>query len=775
LEIQKKIKRQPNILHLNIIEKKTKMYKIYCFEMCSSLKTCLYYRIIEKKEKKMKNERELISQTNKTILFAHINSEKDDLLTMLAQDPSEKDSLVNSVNKSLTVKSFDEFLEKFSPTIYYSYDEDLKISYVTQKDKDSGLSEININKNHDAIKMLCKLIDSKKNLGQLNVDYDYDEIMEELTPEKKVDYFKKIRKEGVYLTEKYNTLDDGVEEKEELREKLNKIIHSIREDYQKIPALLTMAIYDIETLGKDDSNLSDSEENSSKKPCLLSLDENGDLKTIPVKDQILSTQASEQIEQSKTEDFGDYVIKDYEKESERLKLPEESREGTKGLLSRIFSSGKIQKENELNEESKARHDSYLDIIKGERDSFFKAAEPLLRTILGVKLFFDQFREGNNKNYDAPELLITNCRASDFSSKDGEKRLKKFLEELNTKVQSDNIIWFGIIPDVSSISTPDDSIPPSNPTPFDNDKEKKPSKKQVCNNGNLSDLASVGKILADYKITTFFNIAPSKENSFSGIASLENFKEGVISKVETLESLEEKHARYLVNCLPNFTIVPKGKKVFLGKKYQEDEESYFQLPGIYLDASFIACGLATAWQSPAFLKSRFGENMVCSYHGVRFDVEKDNNYLKTYSSLPREITGFKKRIKDQIDEAQYGFIFSSDKYAADETTPKNRITIYKARTMAKNEGGGYKEVFTSLHTAYIERYINAKTGGKNTSEKIKEIIGNSDSSVVNQTWKKHDKKVNGLVQKEDSISFENKEIKINYERSSETISIKIIDN
>ena len=60
----------------------------------------------------------LISQTNRTILFEEINPNKLNILTLIG-DSREKDSLddetIKEINNNLLVTSFDDFLEKFEP------------------------------------------------------------------------------------------------------------------------------------------------------------------------------------------------------------------------------------------------------------------------------------------------------------------------------------------------------------------------------------------------------------------------------------------------------------------------------------------------------------------------------------------------------------------------------------------------------------------------------------------------------------------------------------
>ena len=83
------------------------------------------------------NNKGVINQTNRTMLFEEINPEKMDLLTLI-DDVKEIDSLddekILEINKHLLVSSFDEFLEKFEPKVYSYYNaENQRIQYILKK------------------------------------------------------------------------------------------------------------------------------------------------------------------------------------------------------------------------------------------------------------------------------------------------------------------------------------------------------------------------------------------------------------------------------------------------------------------------------------------------------------------------------------------------------------------------------------------------------------------------------------------------------------------
>ena len=64
---------------------------------------------------------ETITQTNRTILFAEINPERINLLTLVGDvrgKSSLDDDKMKEINEELLVSSFDEFLEKTRPVVY---------------------------------------------------------------------------------------------------------------------------------------------------------------------------------------------------------------------------------------------------------------------------------------------------------------------------------------------------------------------------------------------------------------------------------------------------------------------------------------------------------------------------------------------------------------------------------------------------------------------------------------------------------------------------------
>ena len=140
-----------------------------------------------------------IEQTNRTILFDAINPEKYNLFQLMTDVSDDSSSLtdekVEEISEHLLVRSFDEFLDKFKPTIYYyfGYKEDeygkadgrmiYSLEYPTDVPKEL-VNTMVIDKSNDFLKMFINLIDSKRDAGKTNVSFDYQKIIKQLSPEK---------------------------------------------------------------------------------------------------------------------------------------------------------------------------------------------------------------------------------------------------------------------------------------------------------------------------------------------------------------------------------------------------------------------------------------------------------------------------------------------------------------------------------------------------------------------------------------------------------------
>lgn len=688
-----------------------------------------------------KNE---INQTNRTILFEEINGEKLDLLTLIDEIgsfESLEDEKIKEINNHLLVKSFDEFLEKFEPKIYSYYDANSKnIMYLLEKPEgipQEFITEISIDKGNTFFKMLNTLIDSRKSQGNKNVDFKFENILELISPKKVMEDIKQIRKEIAYTFSKYEELDDNNPKKLELGDKLNQKFEEASYNYNNVLGMLPLAIEDIKTrllIENDNSTLA----TDKIKLGMLQIGEKGELEVIEYKQEISNDLVL--IEEKNSTELVEAFKYDYES------VTEQSNAYMKDLIVRTFvplAKGIVDVDLEQEIQN---YNNYLEFYKIAQENFIKVAKPLVEKILGIKMFFEQ--------YDAkiammqPALLITNIKADMLIRGENKEKLKAYLNTVNSKNDFENTVWLGIYPNVDlDVKKSSGKIREIFKGSQNNGVEK--------NKNNIETLSNLMTVLGSYKIQLFFNFEGNSETTFDDVAT-----KGIEKYLEKTKILEnQRYSEYLVPVIPNFTIIPKDKSgVILDAKMKYENEVaklskekedllQFWIEGVYIDGAYVAAGIIASMQCPSYLKERFA-NTSPNYPGVRFDIEAEDNAYKVKTTMAKEISGFTNSLKDKINQFNYGFIFSSDSVQVNKEKIKN-ITVYKARTLARNDEGMYESVYKTLTTTYIERILRYATMDFK-EDKLNNFFSTNPLSQKS-IWLKDRKFVNSIMQKGDDIS------------------------
>ncbi|MFO7820109.1 MAG: transcriptional regulator [Halanaerobacter sp.] len=686
---------------------------------------------------------EVIEQTNKTILFEEVNPEKLDLLTLVGDVKgieSLEDDKIKEINEHLLVDSFEDFLEKFSPTIYSYYNAaNQKVMYTAKKPEgiaENNISEIKLDQNNDFLKMLFTLIDTKKDQGQENVDFKFENILDMLSPQKVMEDIKQVRKEVDYLYGKYEELDDEDPTKLEIGDKLNQKFEEASQNYNNVLGMLPLAIEDIKTR----LLLGDGEEGSEAEEIevgMLTMGDEGELKILES-----TTEEEETLPAERTENK-EALVEVFEEDYNVIS--ENPTPYVKDLVVRTFAPITGIGETDVDVEQEVEnYNHYLDFYKQSKEDFVQVAKPLVEKLLGVKMFFEQY-ETDNRGMK-PELLVTNCKVDMMVKANNKPRLTTFLNTVNAKNNFGETIWFGILPAVEMAAENQQNI---------RRQRFKGTEKEEKKVGNtMESLASILNLAKDYKIQLFFNFQANDDTTFNDLAT-----KGVDKYMEKTETLTRKdYSEYAIPCLPNFTVIPKKKSgVELDKKMiatengaqlSQEEEDLLKLwlEGVYIDASYVAAGIVSAYQCPEFLRDHF--NLVSTkYPGVRFDIESGDNALKVPTTLAHEISGFTNKIKDQINRRDFGFLFSSENALIDNKTV-DRITVYKARSMALTEDG-YDSIYKTLVSTYIERILRFKTSDFK-QDKIERFFSNNPQSQKSQ-WNNDKDYVNSILQQGDDIN------------------------
>ncbi len=688
---------------------------------------------------------ETITQTNRTLLFAEINPERNNLLTLIGDvrgKSSLDDDKMKEINEELVVSSFEEFLEKYAPVVYSWCDAaagDIQYSLVRPENiPDNCITEIPLNESNDLVNMLITLLDAKGAQGVANVDFTFSNIMDMISPKKIMEDIRQVRREIQYTYEKYAQLDDEDPKKLDLGDKLNDQFEQASQNYNHVLAMLPLAIEDAKTrllLGDGETK----QRGRDFKAGLLSMGEDGELKILEMK-QEENTQLAivdDKINTGLIEAFKE----DYDA------LNDTPSDYVRDLVVRTFCPLSSTMESIVDREAEVRnYNQYLEFYKKSKDDFVKAVKPLIEKLLGVKIFFDQYQV--KEKGMQPQLLISNISLEMMVKASNLPRLLTYLNTTNDKNEFENTIWFAIVPDVELSQSGGGKL--QRIRFAGNQRQEKPGANSI---ENLSILMNA---IQPYRITTFFSFRTGEETTFNYIAT-----EGVgIFKEKCAPLMKKEYSEFVVPCIPNATIIPKDKSgLILDKRMVMDEQGNvvlsnekedvmkMWLEGIYVGAAYEAAGIVAAWQCPEYLKERFN-NTSPEYPGVRFDVEADDNALLAATSMTKEISGFTNAIKNAINHTGFGFVFSSDNAQYKGKEIKN-ITVYKARNLLSN-GTEFEPIYKTLVVTYIERMLRFYSSDFKQDKILKFFSSNPNSQK--SRWDADRQHINSILQDGDELDY-----------------------
>lgn len=690
---------------------------------------------------------DIINQTNRTILFEEINPEKLDLITLVGDVKginSLNDDKIKEINEKLLVRSFDEFLDKFSPVVYSFFNANTqKVLYTLEKPEnipDEMITSIPINQSNDFLKMLFTLIETKRAQGIENVDFKFENLLDMISPKKVMDDIKQSRKEIQYTYAKYEELDDEDPTKLDLGDKLNVMFDEASENYNNIMAMLPLAIEDIKTrllIGEDENKGS----NESFALGLLSMGENGELK-------VLEAPKNEENALVAIDDQANVgLIEAFEEDYDAMNDENSKSDYVKSLVVRTFCPLNSTMQSQVDVAVEVdNYNTYLDFYKSAKDDFIKTVKPLIEKILGVKMFFEQYATKNKGM--APSLLVCNNKLNRLVNSMNRPRLETFLSTVNNKNDFKNTIWFGIAPSIE--------LEPQAKNKVKRERFKSNKTVEKTDANTMEDLSLLLDAVQKYRIQVFFNFEPREDTTFNYVATT-----GVDKFMEKCELLTRKtYSEFCIPCIPNFTVIPKEKSgVILDNKMIMSEEGNAELSkekedilklwieGVYIGAAYVASGIVAAYQCPEYLKEKF-KKVYSEYPGVRFDIESSDNALRATTTLAKEISGFTNEIKTSINRRNFGFVFSSENAQLDGNEIK-QITVYKARSLQNNEND-FESIYKTLVSTYIERLLRFYSNDFKEDNIIKFFSNNPNS--VKSNWIAHKDFVNAIIQDGDDINF-----------------------
>ena len=694
---------------------------------------------------------EIINQTNRTLLLDMINPDKMDLLTLVG-DVKGLDSLsddqMREINQHLECHSYEEMERKFEPTVWSFFDANSQsVRYTLERPETipaSMLTAINLNDYDSFFKTILTVMDSRKAQGLLTVEFHFEQLLEMISPKKVMEDIKLVRKEIQYNYQKYSNLEDGDPAKLDLGDKLNLLFEDASKNYNNIMAMLPLAIEDIKTrllLGNG------GQEKGGKGIVagVLTMGDNGELKILEAPKEESTSLAV--VDDEVTAGLVEVLADDYQS------VNESPNDYVQNLVVRTFCPLTAITPTEIDVETEvANYNSYLEFYRTSKDNFIKVVKPLVEKLLGIRMFFDQYKSKTKGM--APTLVVANISPEILAKSPNIPRLITYLNTTNSKNNFNDTIWYAIYPNLSWSQNVTNKI--------HRERFQGNVKKAGTDVYSMEALSTLLNVFKDYRVETFFSFENREETTFNAVAA-----EGVEKMIERCAPLIGKpYSEFAIPVLPNFTVLPKNKSGVVldsrmhitdsnGVELSEAKEDIIRLwiEGVYIGGAYVAAGFRAACQCPEYLKNHFNMTKLrtdLELPGVRFDIEAGNNSLMAYTTMPKEITGFTNTIKTQINQKNFGWVFASENASRDGMAITN-ITVYKARNLLYDtENSTYEPVYKTQVTTYIERILRYVTGDFK-EDNIRDFFSNNPKSQKSKWLAKQDC-INAIITEGDSLDY-----------------------
>lgn len=742
---------------------------------------------------KMKNYMEDFAQTGKTMLFerfAEYDQEGKPVssLKLLLQSGNVKtDGFFNKVERTLGVRSFEEFTEKFMPFIYeevYTNPDtgEIKVSYTLEKPKQWEEDKNPMALDMQAFyQMVEQLYQNRKNSAEATLTFDYQAVSRLICPAERFKSYKELRASMEYYMDEYYRLEEkepGVpsQEKNQCAQIVMDARMELQSRYQSgVTEILPLQLADAQALLIEQSRLTkgdtEKEHTSSLQKGIPAFDREGNLKVIPIeqkKEDYLGIESDEQKEPKVL--LLETLKSDFEAAVPKLA---ESKEITDLVLSTVSSA---RNRNELSTEViQKRIDRCEALYKEWNESLAETIAPLVEKFIGVRAFFDNATvdgrlEGKNL------LIVANCNAQELMQGKEAAAFEEFLLHVNDAKKEK--IWFGIVPAVALgdevVKGKMKQLSPLSPIGAFEQEEQKPG-------GLVPSVYArqLMEICAKARMVCFYNYKANENTCFGSLT-----KERM---VKMRDKITFSDGSYAVCCLPNFTILPKDQtNIVINQELLDSADiqraglkpkpAVVQIPGIYTEASYIAAGMTVGSQQTGVLKDRFMAQQVArTLPGIRVDFENKKVAAAYQSNMCREsILPCPKDLEDEIMQSRFGFYFSDIEFKDEKGRQVTHCYVRNARTM-ECKGGKYRKLNYVLFADFIRMCIG---GGRLISLEDMNTFLEQDYKEWRKFREKEEqadvKTVNSLLREGEEIvkSDEKPQIHIKYGQEMDYVEIQI---
>lgn len=719
-----------------------------------------------------------IKQTSKTLLIEEFNSSKPNLYTLLrSEDVEQKSQFYTLIENTLEVKSYDEFVKEFMPSVWEWTEQSgnsgnpVEFHYSLEKpDWIPNAHEMSLN-NNEFYNMIMDLYSKKGASGESNLEFDYSRVAELLSPKKVLENAKQLRKDLQYNYDKMIALGEGSKtEKNECIRKIKSIRKEIISQYKdSLTGKIKLALADTESKlaalpdrqPEEDSVVT--EGSQLKLPCKVNFDENGDLEVIPIEDNhVIVDNENGEVSENK---LAILIGNDFDK------YGDENNSYIKNLVVSSYCSGPASIVQLDREELVKKRNQYIEIYKSSQEQFIRAISSAVEKMLDVKVFFEQ-ASVQGRNLPAP-VIVANCKASKLVEEEKIKsKFEYFIRESGMEKDGRYRIWFAIVPaigDSDFIDEPDEDEDLDGDLDFEDSTDSTFKTQDGENLISTNALKVILDILKEGKITTFFNYRANETTGFG------RFNNNIVEKYrKKLDSINGNG--YAVFCYPNFTILPKKETAIeIGSSIENGKEKkeFLEIPGIYVDSSYVAAGLVVASQNPDYLeKKKYKVNKMNPC--VRFDLEDGDNRFILLTNMNCEGKGsWSSEVEENIGKDKFGFCFCGNTMFFKEEKVKNTY-VYVARNMHKNKSGAYDPLYTRLTMDFIMQYlrtIKSSVGGRTFKmSSVKEFINEKVGE-----WKREaesEVKANSILRENEDVTYEDGALKVRFRNTETEIDLDI---
>lgn len=643
-----------------------------------------------------------MEQTNRTILFEEINPDIMDLYTLIGNVKDKKsisDMELEEIHQKLLVKSFDEFMQKFTPKLYGFVDTDnLTFSFSYERKwnhKNTFCISLN-NENRFFQEIFHLLSTNDKNIVPLG---NIQDIFHLILENEKVTDLKKLKGE---LKQKFK--------KGKLRE-INVMLEHILENYDSGIVLLQYFLMAF----PEHINFM---ETDKKEPLVIKETRGTQIEILAISEKF------KYFEPSIEEELADYIIEYLNSKVCNQKLME------------LYIKIETYKKEDMNYLCK-KYSLYQEFYSKILKVMWEYIRPLMQTILGVYEFFNQY--GATAGIMPPSLLVANCKPDRIRIEENMARLKTYLETINLKNYMEFNIWYAVIPGLMhKADYRREEI---------RERFQGTEQKQYIIPYQSEDIVMLCELLAEYGIISFVGLQANSSTNF--VSFTKNGIETYNASFKELENIYKKE--YIVPCLPNFTIIPREHmEIKIGNMYSYQDfadnqitsqgEKRIWLEGIHVDASYVAAGLIASCQCPGYLTRYFKEKVTMEFPGVSYRITQGDNKYFTKTVMKKEIFYYQQQLLEDIEKKSMGITFM----------PCNQgVVVATDRCMSFQNRK--KDCIATVQTLrYLEKIIQRSTQDFK-SELIKNFFQNHPNTIKDK-WFSNRQFINSILKEGEKLTY-----------------------